>query len=283
MTNQAFDITEELNCGSQIQHGPYNDRIYLMKATTAEEHDDLPARLIANAKKSGYAKIFAKVPAEKAGSFLEHKFIKEAVIPGFFNGDKTGLFLAYYLKKSRKVEDDLEAYEKNLQIALSKKHAPIRKLDEKFRIRSCNADDIGAMAEIYKTVFPSYPFPIHDPAYLHETMLSHVDYFCVETAGKLVALSSAEKDDEASNAEMTDFATLPEWLGNGFGVHLLQHMENTIKTEGIRTAYTIARAASPGMNITFAKLGYIYGGRLKNNTNISGQIESMNVWYKSLV
>jgi hypothetical protein len=36
------------------------------------------------------------------------------------------------------------------------------------------------------------------------------------------------------------------------------------------------------MNITFAKLGYRYGGRLINNTNISGSIESMNVWYKSL-
>jgi hypothetical protein len=37
------------------------------------------------------------------------------------------------------------------------------------------------------------------------------------------------------------------------------------------------------MNITFAKAGYAYGGRLHNNTNIAGNIESMNVWYKSLV
>jgi hypothetical protein len=36
------------------------------------------------------------------------------------------------------------------------------------------------------------------------------------------------------------------------------------------------------MNITFAKNGYEYAGTLKNNTNISGNIESMNVWYKHL-
>ncbi len=51
---------------------------------------------------------------------------------------------------------------------------------------------------------------------------------------------------------------------------------------GIKTVFTIARAKSPGMNITFARSGYDYGGTLVNNTNISGQIESMNVWYKSL-
>ncbi|MFW5803052.1 MAG: hypothetical protein ACOCWJ_03955 [Verrucomicrobiota bacterium] len=51
---------------------------------------------------------------------------------------------------------------------------------------------------------------------------------------------------------------------------------------GLRTAYTIARALSPGMNITVARCGYTFAGTLTNNTNISGQIESMNIWHKSL-
>ena len=37
------------------------------------------------------------------------------------------------------------------------------------------------------------------------------------------------------------------------------------------------------MNITFAKLGYDFGGTLTRNTQISGDLESMNVWYKPLV
>ena len=113
-------------------------------------------------------------------------------------------------------------------------------------------------------------------------MKSHVDYFGVERYGGLIALSAAEIDESAQNVEMTDFATLPEWRGNGMGVQLLLHMEKEIQLKGIKTAYTIARAKSIGINITFSKLGYAYGGRLKNNTNISGNIESMNVWYKTI-
>jgi hypothetical protein len=59
-------------------------------------------------------------------------------------------------------------------------------------------------------------------------------------------------------------------------------MEQTVKMKGIKTAYTIARATSPGINITFARKEYRFGGRLINNTNISGRIESMNIWYKQM-
>ena len=84
------------------------------------------------------------------------------------------------------------------------------------------------------------------------------------------------------NTETLDFATLPEWLGNRFARHLLARMEQEMKAKGIKTTYTIARAASPGINSTFGRAGYHFSGRLKNNTNISGSIESMNVWHKSL-
>jgi hypothetical protein len=36
------------------------------------------------------------------------------------------------------------------------------------------------------------------------------------------------------------------------------------------------------MNVTFARCGYRFAGTLINNTQISGRIESMNVWYKGL-
>jgi len=59
-------------------------------------------------------------------------------------------------------------------------------------------------------------------------------------------------------------------------------MEEVVKEEGFKTAYTIARSKSTGMNITFARAGYGYQGKLINNTNISSGIESMNVWSKAL-
>jgi len=74
----------------------------------------------------------------------------------------------------------------------------------------------------------------------------------------------------------------PAQRGGGVAVHLLLEMEQAMPGLGISTLYTIARACSHGMNITFARCGYTYGGMLVNNTQISGAIESMNVWYKRL-
>jgi putative beta-lysine N-acetyltransferase len=99
-------------------------------------------------------------------------------------------------------------------------------------------------------------------------MQNQVDYFAVESAGDLVALSSAEIDASTQNVEMTDFATLQEWRGNRLGLHLLLRMEKRCRRKALRWPIPIARAVSFGINIVFAKLGYTYGGRLKT-TSIS--------------
>ena len=70
--------------------------------------------------------------------------------------------------------------------------------------------------------------------------------------------------------------------GQGFATILLEAMEDEMQYRDMATAYTIARAPSFGMNITFARMGYGFAGRLINNTNIGGQFEDMNVWYKHL-
>ena len=282
MKKKEMDKLEKLQCGSLIQHGKYNDRIYLMKISP-EASAELPQLLISMAEHHSYSKVFAKLPESAAENFYQAGFQKEASVPEFYNSEDTGVFLAYYLKPERAEEKQKGTYAKNITLALDKHKSENAELDHgKFLLRPCTEEDTEAMAEIYRKVFASYPFPIHDSDYILETMRDNVDYFCAETKGEIVALASSEKDTKASNVEMTDFATLPRWRGNRLAVHLLKLMEKEMRKQGIKTAYTIARAASPGMNITFSKLGYTFGGRLKNNTNISGTIESMNIWYKAL-
>ncbi|XCN72043.1 MAG: putative beta-lysine N-acetyltransferase [Candidatus Electrothrix aestuarii] len=275
------DTVEEYQ-GSTIQHGPYNDRIYLMRLAE-QSPADFPQQLVQLAEQKGYSKIFAKVPEYAAAVFFQAGFAQEAEIPGFFSGRTGALFMGYYLNNARQQEDDVAGLENILHIAQDKQKTVVPPPDAGFCLRSCQQDDVPAMAAIYRQTFASYPFPIHDAGYLLETMQSHVAYFGAESKGELTALSSAEMDREAANVEMTDFATLPEQAGHNLSFHLLQRMERAMQEENIRTAYTIARAASPAMNITFARAGYKFAGRLKNNTNISGKIESMNVWYKPLV
>lgn len=268
--------------GCIIQHGHYNDRIYLMK-TTPFPSAELPYELIDLAKTNRYSKIFVKVPESIAKNFIGAGFLEEARIPAFFSGKEAAVFMGFYLNAERIKEPNIDKIEDILKIALGKRTADkVSCLENRFVLRKCHKTDVSVMAKIYRKIFSSYPFPIHNPDYLLKTMQSHINYFGIETDGRLVAVSSAEIDKEAANVEMTDFATLTEWRGNNFGQRLLARMENEMKKKNIKTAYTIARAMSPGMNVTFSKAGYQFGGRLKNNTNISGRIESMNVWYKIL-
>lgn len=138
------------------------------------------------------------------------------------------------------------------------------------------------MSNIYRQVFRSYPFPIQQPTYLIHMMTEGVPYFCVRMKDRIAAIAAAEIDSEHQNAEMTDFATLPEWRGMGFAGMLLRHMERKTRERGVITTYTIARAESLGMNAVFKNNGYTYAGLLKNNSQIGGRIQSMTVWYKRL-
>ena len=283
--SQATDMIETVD-GSAIQHGTFNDRIYLIKIPESSgdsEVNNLVDKLTGLAKDRNYNKIFAKVRKRHADPFLEAGFAEEGSIPQFYNGKETASFLGWYLDDARRKEDDPAALDEIISTA-KQRQLPASEVSTEVteKIFRLDPNHLDRMAEIYRQVFPTYPFPIHEPDYLLKTMQSHVAYFGIEREDQLVSLASAEMDTDSQNVEMTDFATLPDYRGNGFATQLLAKMEEFVRTEGIKTAYTIARSASFGMNIAFAKNGYDFAGRLINNTNISGQIESMNLWYKPM-
>lgn len=268
---------------STIQHGKYNDRIYLMKLDP-NEIDILIPELERLAKEHGYSKLFAKIHKSSEADFKDHGFEEEAFIPKFYEGKEQAVFLGKFLSPDRAfMEEEIrDNINKNIDIAKSKMNKGIdKKFPEGLSITKIPESDAGQLADLYKSVFPTYPFPIHDADYLLEVMKTHVDFFGVYDGDNLVAAASAEMDHNAKNAEMTDFATDPNYLGKGLALFILDEMDRYIKEKGYPTVYTIARSMSPGMNITFAKLGYEFTGTLVNNTNISGNIESMNIWYKN--
>jgi putative beta-lysine N-acetyltransferase len=157
-----------------------------------------------------------------------------------------------------------------------------RSLPEDFSLARARPEDTDDLAALYDRVFATYPFPIHRPEFLKETMNDGTVYFLIRRKNKIVAASSAETDRRAGSVEMTDFATDPSCRGIGLSSVLLATMENAIREAGYRTAYTIARALEVPVNRLFAGAGYRYGGTLLNNTNIGGSFESMNVWYKKI-
>lgn len=266
--------------GSVIQHGPNSQRVYLMKLDPA----DLPGlheAIMQRVATHGYGKVFAKIPASSLDAFKRHGYREEARIPDYFGGQTDAVFLGYYPDASRAADSDAATVAAVLQTARSQPagQAP----DPAPRaLRQLQPGDVPALASLYRKTFASYPFPIVDPVYLRKTMASHVVYFGVFDNDRLIAAASAETDREVAAAEMTDFATDTAFRGQGLARALLAAMDHAMVRQGIRTGYTIARAVSHGMNITFARSGYRFGGTLVNNTGISGAIESMNVWYRCL-
>ncbi|WP_406661724.1 putative beta-lysine N-acetyltransferase [Methanolobus sp. ZRKC3] len=274
------DTIEKIG-NSIIQHGKSNDRVYLMKIDQ-EDMSSILDKLDALAEKEEYSKIFTKVPESFKERLCDRNYLCEAWIPHYYNGEETAMFMSKFLDDKRGTNGLHEMHEKIIAKAISKENDSLAVISSEYSIRECNKENIEQMVAVYQKTFETYPFPIHDPRYLAKTMDDNIVYFAVFKEDKMVALSSAEIDFDSLTVEMTDFATLSEFRGNGLSSHLLKKMEIEMKTKGIKTAYTIARASSCGMNIVFAKCGYEYCGRLINNTNISGNIESMNVWYRCL-
>jgi putative beta-lysine N-acetyltransferase len=268
---------------SIIQHGNENKRVYLIKLDKRDLNEIVPQ--IENlAKKRHYGKIFCKVPEWARDQFENHHYLLKASIPRFYQGKENVYFMTKFLNPKRRLltTEDKNKIQTNIKLAKVKAAKSPPKTSLRYQIRKLRERHVEALSHLYKAVYESYPFPITEAVYLRQTMQSHVDYFGIFIDKSLIAASSAEKDVDASNAEMTDFATLPHFRGKGLATTLLVGMENEMKNQNIRTLFTIARSLSPGMNITFARCGYQYSGTLINNTQIFGHIESMNIWYKHI-
>jgi putative beta-lysine N-acetyltransferase len=277
-----YDRIDRLN-NTLFQHGPYNDRVYVMST----QRDDLPEVLpyLENlASKRRYGKVIAKCPADCVPDFEAWGARREGQIPDYFEPGLAACFMARYFDPARAEEPRPDDVARNLSIALEKADEDPSTHGRGWDpdVREVTAEEAAAASHVYQQVFPTYPFPIYDPAYLVQTMQNDVVFFKLTRDERIGALASAEMDQANRAVEMTDFATLPELRGQGAAQSLLLTMEEAMRERGIRTAFTIARAYSTGMNVTFAKCGYAFGGTLTRNTNIAGRVESMNIWSRPL-
>ncbi|MDF1575787.1 MAG: putative beta-lysine N-acetyltransferase [Bacteroidales bacterium] len=275
------DRIERIGKESVIQHGKLNDRIYLIKLGM----EDFPGILDSMrdlARENSYTKIFCKIPEWAAPYFFADGYITEAFIPGFYQGKEAVFFVSKYLNSDRLLNLENESLT-NLSQLLKSSHKQDNMLNNgSLKARQLDASDVDQITGIYRKVFQSYPFPIRNPGYILKTMKENVRYFGVIKNEKLLAVASAEIDFGGRNAEMTDFATEPDHRGGKLGQGLLSKMEEEMNALDINTLYTIARLRSVPMNKIFLKHQYQYAGTLIKNTNISGSLESMNVYYKHI-
>lgn len=273
------DLIENIH-GSTVQHGPHNDRIYVQHLAT-DQIGALLSELEQMATTKKYGKIFAKIPSPTRQQFRAAGYIQEANIPHFYSGKTDCCFVAKFFHDRHKTEEDFTNLQKIIQD--EKAHLPeITRSIPQLPIELCTTVDAEELAFFYRDLFASYPFPVFDAVYLKKVMSENVHYYCIREDNKVVATAATESNSAEKYAEMTDFATVPDWRAKGLATYLLNHMDKEVYRSGITTTFTIARATSYGMNRVFKNCGYTYSGLLINNTQIGGRIESMAVWYKQL-
>ena len=266
---------------AQLHLSPLNRRI-VIKSYQGQNIDQLISQLLAKAEKNNFTKIWVKAYRSDKDKFQQLGFEKEAIIKDYYPNDDA-VSMAYYLNKERKEMIDRSKEERIINKLI--KEGTIDNNDDlpadyKFKIAA--KDDLNNLAELYDKVFESYPYPINEVDYLQQMWAENVIYALIYDGNDLVAAASAETVPEERNAEMTDFATLPDYRGQGLASYLLYELEQLLRKKDYNCLYTIARAKVEGVNKIFSRAGYEYTGRLIQNCNIAGGLEDMNLWCKTI-
>lgn len=274
---------KDFNC--RILLSPFNRRLTvdtfnLSRVRGAEEMIQV---LTEKARTQGLDKIWLKSIPKWEKNFLAAGMKLEASIPGFYKGKERAVVLARFLSSRRETPSNSKGITLVKIITNNRtSEATKRDLPAEVSLKWAQKEHCPHLAGLFSKVFPTYPFPVFDPNYIRQTMNNGTCYITAWHNNKLVAASATELNQLEKNAEMTDFATLPMWRGQGLANCLLDQMESRLRYKGYRCLYTIARSSSIGMNKVFARAGYGFNGVLINNCNISGDFEDMHVWSKIL-
>lgn len=257
----------------------FTSRRIWVKEYNAGDPAALHGFLVALARQHGAEKIIMPVKKADIGKLTGRGFIKEGVIPGYFNGDDSH-FLAAYTSKRRSFSTTLTGERGILQEILSSPGGRREHLPFGFTLRIAEAEDCGNMSGLFQKVFSSYPSPVFDPEHLKSSLKKGNIFMVVYNGRRLASVAAAETEQEYGRAELTNCATDPEFRGMGLNTLLLASIEKMCLSRDIACLYSLARASSYGMNLVFHRLGYEFSGTLINNCHIGGRYENMNVWVK---
>lgn len=281
-----WEIIEGNAFDCRILISPYNRRITVYGFNLTRDHaaKEMLKVLAEKASENSLDKIWLKSKTGYRNAFTDAGMKLEAAIPGYYKGEETALVFALYLSKQRQIPSNDRGKELVDKVISKSKGVTVKRiLPEGITMQWGEKEHCPALARLYRKVFTTYPFPVFDPDYLKSTIEQDSTYYITAWHNReLIAASSAEINRPQQNAEMTDFATLPQWRGHGLAGFLLEQMETRLKEEGFRCLYTIARSSSIGMNSVFGNAGYGYYGVLIKNCNIGVGFEDMNLWAKLL-
>lgn len=275
-----FEIEED---GYQVNvfFDYYNRRLKILDYECSD-YPGMLQRLAWLASSNSFDKIFVKARAKDFQQFLSHGYMNEGVLRYYFNGEDAYVLSRFSSLKRASSSDLIRESEMIEDIIYNSKPSPKRELPKDVAIVHAKEEHIPQLVFIYRQVFETYPSPLTNPDYIKSVMKRNTHFVLALANGEPIAAASADVNEKHSNAEMTDCATVKEAQGQGIMQFLLAELEAKARSMNIKTAYSLARSLSPGMNKSFFRLKYEYSGRLINNCDIFGEFEDLNIWVKRL-
>ena len=225
-----------------------------------------------------------KVPEEAKEVFQSNGYQVEAKIPGLYNGEITGYFLADYLNNERGHCDEQKrktiASVKTIALAAnSAEEDSYFALPKDLEVRKLDRNDLFNIIHLHKKAADSCVFPTHEAEYIMELVAQNHKFYGLFSGEELIVSAILKVHKKESNVEIVDFTTHPNFSGQNLSYYLVQEIKKNFDEMDCKTMYSLVRATSYGLNITFSKHDFVFGGTLLNNTLIRDTIESMNVWY----
>ncbi|MBY4604242.1 MULTISPECIES: putative beta-lysine N-acetyltransferase [Bacillus] len=257
----------------------FNKRIRVVRYDGAIEKA-LPD-IVAAAKEEDAEKIIVYTKQHDEAVLAQHLFVPEGFLKGYYLGHPACVMVRYLTENRRQTDSYIQEQE---TIEALYRSAPRFRSDNTpaFTMRKAEMNDMYQLSMLYKKVFRTYPTPVFDPAYIEKTMNTNTMYYVMLDDDRLISAASAEINPELGHAEITDCAVLPEYRGHSLTSFLIEALEKDMAEENIFHVFSLARAASFGMNAVLYHSGYQYGGRLINNCYIAEGLENMNIWCKHL-
>ncbi|SFS70382.1 putative beta-lysine N-acetyltransferase [Paenibacillus sp. BC26] len=278
----AMETEQGTNFTLQLCRDEFNMRLRVDDYNYEGNADALCNRLAELMGNPLFTKLFVKVREQDMRSFMARGYMLEGIYKGYYDG-QDAYCMARYTDLKRRSSDHWIEEDHILEQVLALQPKPDReRLEETFSIRCAAAQDSQELASLYGQIFQTYPIPMNDPAYVAHVMEEGTVFYVVEHEGRIISAASAEINAKYRNAELTDCLTLPAYRGHGLMRQLLLVLEEDLLQRNIRSAYSLSRALSFGMNAALFQLGYGYHGRLTKNCDIYDKLEDMNLWCKIL-
>ncbi|MFN3200285.1 MAG: GNAT family N-acetyltransferase [Bradymonadia bacterium] len=264
----------------EVLNDGYSDRVRC-DHPQVDDGEELGHALIETAVNLNRGRVMVMASTELQRGLQHAGLATEGVIPGFYRGQADCAVMGWWQDADRRSLADADGVQQVMDLMAERANAPTA---ERLSVETARAtvEDAESIAELLGETFSQYPTPSDDPAYVAQAIEAGHPFRCVRDEGALVACASADLVFDAHTAELTDCATRPTHRGQGLMRALLDDLMDDLRDLDYPTAFTLARARIPGVNLVFQRLGFELRGTMTRSCRIGNGLEDMNILSRTL-